>query len=252
MNYRDLFPMPPEEGQIPNCSEAGVLGVLPGIIGTMQAAELIKLVTGVGEPLVNKLVTYNLLTLQLLTVELFPSVERDYTIPATVEEFKTMDYLLTCGATDGAEGLSATGHTGSMVGETSGSTAISHAGAVAGHTSSSSEPDHAGPMVVSGMASVEEIDAGIVRLLMNSGSPVLIDVRENGETPVLSGFEYVQIPLSVFPVFAEGIEGDTVILFCQHGSRSLKAAGMLKEVSGQDRKIYSLKGGVSGWTQAKR
>lgn len=50
-NYRDLYPEPPPPALIPNCAEGGVLGVLPGIIGSMQASEAIKVVTGIGEPL---------------------------------------------------------------------------------------------------------------------------------------------------------------------------------------------------------
>lgn len=50
-NYRDLFPEPPPPGMVPNCAEGGVLGVLPGIIGSLQANEVIKVITGVGEPL---------------------------------------------------------------------------------------------------------------------------------------------------------------------------------------------------------
>ncbi|MBD0294073.1 MAG: HesA/MoeB/ThiF family protein, partial [Flavisolibacter sp.] len=46
VNYRDLFPVPPQEDEVPNCAEAGVLGVLPGIIGSLQAGEVIKLITG--------------------------------------------------------------------------------------------------------------------------------------------------------------------------------------------------------------
>ena len=48
VNYRDLFPHPPKDDEVLNCAEAGVLGVLPGIIGTMQANETIKLITGIG------------------------------------------------------------------------------------------------------------------------------------------------------------------------------------------------------------
>src|SRR3546814_6401207 len=59
--YRHLFPVPPGPGDAPDCNEAGVLGVLPGIIGTMQATEAIKLLTGTGQPLCNKLMTLNLL-----------------------------------------------------------------------------------------------------------------------------------------------------------------------------------------------
>ena len=59
--YRCLHPEPPPEGLIPNCAEAGVLGVLPGIIGTIQATEAIKLVAGIGEPLVGRLLVYDAL-----------------------------------------------------------------------------------------------------------------------------------------------------------------------------------------------
>src|SRR5204862_3188744 len=52
VNYRDIFPDPPKDGEVLNCAEAGVLGVLPGIIGTMMANETIKLITSIGEPLI--------------------------------------------------------------------------------------------------------------------------------------------------------------------------------------------------------
>lgn len=61
-NYRDLFPNPPDPSTSPSCSEAGVLGVLPGIIGTLQAVEAIKIITKIGTPLVNTILTYNALT----------------------------------------------------------------------------------------------------------------------------------------------------------------------------------------------
>jgi len=58
-NYRDLFPTPPPPDLVPNCAEGGVLGVLPGIIGSMQAAEIIKLITGIGAPLVGRLYLFD-------------------------------------------------------------------------------------------------------------------------------------------------------------------------------------------------
>lgn len=58
-NYRDLFPNPPPIGSIPSCSEAGVLGALPGILGTMQAMEAIKILANVGEPLAERLMILN-------------------------------------------------------------------------------------------------------------------------------------------------------------------------------------------------
>jgi len=58
-NYRDLFPSPPPPGMVPNCAEGGVLGVLPGIIGSMQANEVIKIITGVGDPLSGRLFLFD-------------------------------------------------------------------------------------------------------------------------------------------------------------------------------------------------
>jgi adenylyltransferase/sulfurtransferase len=60
--YRCLYPDAPAAGEVPSCAEAGVLGVLPGIIGTWQATEAIKVITGIGEPLSGKLLIMNLLT----------------------------------------------------------------------------------------------------------------------------------------------------------------------------------------------
>ena len=60
-NYRDLFPTPPPPGLVPSCAEGGVLGILPGIIGSIQASEAIKVVAGIGEPLSGKLFLFDAL-----------------------------------------------------------------------------------------------------------------------------------------------------------------------------------------------
>ncbi len=60
--YRDLFPEPPPEGVVPTCAEVGVVGALTGVIGTLQAMEVIKLITGAGEPLIGRLLMYDALT----------------------------------------------------------------------------------------------------------------------------------------------------------------------------------------------
>ncbi len=64
VTYRDLFPEPPEPESVPNCETGGVLGVLPGIIGSIQANEAIKILTGVGEPLAGRLLIINSLNLE--------------------------------------------------------------------------------------------------------------------------------------------------------------------------------------------
>jgi molybdopterin/thiamine biosynthesis adenylyltransferase/rhodanese-related sulfurtransferase len=70
VNYRDLYPNPPEAGLIPNCAEGGVLGVLPGIIGTMQANEVIKVITNMGEPLINKIFIFEITSFQSYTLKI--------------------------------------------------------------------------------------------------------------------------------------------------------------------------------------
>ena len=76
--YRCIFPSPPGPGEVPSCSEAGVLGVLPGLLGTIQATEAIKLVTGIGEPLVGRLLLVDALSMSFRTLR----VARDPRCPA--------------------------------------------------------------------------------------------------------------------------------------------------------------------------
>jgi rhodanese-related sulfurtransferase len=68
--YRCLFPEPPPPGLVPSCAEGGVLGVLPGTIGTIQATEALKLLLGIGEPLIGKLLLYNALDMSFDFVKL--------------------------------------------------------------------------------------------------------------------------------------------------------------------------------------
>lgn len=67
-SYRDLFPEPPPAGLVPSCAEAGVVGALVGVIGTLQAMEAIKLITGIGEPLIGRLLMYDSLGASFDTV----------------------------------------------------------------------------------------------------------------------------------------------------------------------------------------
>lgn len=88
-NYRDLFPEPPPPGLVPNCSEGGVLGVLPGIIGSMQALEVIKVLTGVGEPLVGRIFLFDAASFQTRMLK----VKKN---EATVID-QLIDYEMFCG-----------------------------------------------------------------------------------------------------------------------------------------------------------
>lgn len=72
-SYRCLYPEPPPPGLVPSCAEGGVLGVLPGIVGTLQATEVIKLITGIGEPLIGRLLLVDTLEMSFRSLR----VERD-------------------------------------------------------------------------------------------------------------------------------------------------------------------------------
>ncbi len=73
--YRCLFPEPPPPGLVPSCAEGGVLGVLPGTIGSIQATETLKIILGIGEPLIGRLLLYDALDLSFQTVKLHKNPE---------------------------------------------------------------------------------------------------------------------------------------------------------------------------------
>ena len=96
VNYRDIFPDPPKEGEVLSCAEAGVLGALSGIIGAMMANETIKLITGIGEPLANQLLTFNALNNQVYQLTLLPRKETRSLIPENEAAFLQTDYVWLC------------------------------------------------------------------------------------------------------------------------------------------------------------
>lgn len=88
-SYRCLFPNPPKKGAVPNCSEIGVLGVLPGIIGSMQANEVLKIILEIGDVLSGKLLCYNALTLQTTTLHIKKHDDRINDVLKNKDAFST-------------------------------------------------------------------------------------------------------------------------------------------------------------------
>ncbi len=95
--YRCLFATPPPAGSVPNCSEIGVLGVLPAIIGSMQANECLKLILQIGEPLANQLLIYNTLQNNMQTLALTPNTATIATTKAMQADFEKTNYQKFCG-----------------------------------------------------------------------------------------------------------------------------------------------------------
>ena len=91
-NYRDLYPKPPAANEIPNCAETGVLGVVPGIIGSLMALEVIKVLSGLGQPLTNRVLYFNSLNSQSYEVEIQPSAASE--VPGSWSDFEQRNYEL--------------------------------------------------------------------------------------------------------------------------------------------------------------
>jgi molybdopterin/thiamine biosynthesis adenylyltransferase/rhodanese-related sulfurtransferase len=90
--YRCLFPTPPPPELAPSCAEAGVLGVLPGTVGLLQATEVVKLILGIGEPLVGRLLTYDALTTEFRTLRLSRDPDCPMCGPAAPTSLDEIDY----------------------------------------------------------------------------------------------------------------------------------------------------------------
>ena len=106
--YRCLYPEPPPPGLVPSCAEGGVLGVLPGVIGTIQATEAIKLIMGIGEPLIGRFLIYDALRMKFRELKL----KKDLDCPVcgtnpTIREL--IDYEQFCGVAPSAQEVAVTG-----------------------------------------------------------------------------------------------------------------------------------------------
>ncbi len=96
VNYRDLFPSPPPPGMVPSCGEAGVLGVLPGIVGSIQASETIKVISGIGSPLSGRLFIFDAKSFSTRVLKIIKKPTRQ-----AIE--KLIDYEKFCGLKSAAE-----------------------------------------------------------------------------------------------------------------------------------------------------
>lgn len=187
ISYRDLFPDPPKNNEVLSCSEAGVLGVVPGIIGNMQALEVIKLITGIGKPLIHQLCHYNALKQETYTLQLSQNMQAQMKIPESHEAYLSTDYEWLCTA-----------------------------------------------------EAVKEIS--IEDWLANKEKYLLIDIRELSETPRMTQFNHLSIPLSQLDKEQVQLKNKSVVFLCQSGTRSKKA---VTNFASSTREALSLSGGVN-------
>ena len=189
--YRCLYPEPPPPGLVPSCAEGGVLGVLPGVIGVIQATEAIKLVTGIGEPLVGRFLIYDALKMRFRELRL--QKDPDCPVCGTHPTVTSLiDYDQFCGIHPAAPGTPAVGPSGS-------------------------------PGDITSLALKQRLDRG--------DALKLVDVREPNEYQINRIPGTVLMPLGDIPRrYRELDPSDEIVVHCKMGGRSEKAADFLRSV----------------------
>jgi len=205
--YRCLHPQPPPPGLIPSCAEGGVLGVLPGIIGTIQATEALKLILGIGEPLVGRFLLYDALGMQFRVIRLPKDPECPVCgIHPTILELRAYADVDRC-----APGTQR-------------------------NVMTSGAPPSEGDMTVT------ELKARMDR----GDAPTIVDVREPGEFEICRIPGAVLIPLSQLPSrLGELDPAQEVVLQCKVGGRSANATAYLKRAGFA--RARNLTGGILAW-----
>ncbi len=211
--YRCLFPEPPAPGAIPNCAEGGVFGVLPGMVGVIQATETIKCITGIGESLVGRLLLVDALRMRFRTI----AIARDPKCPAcgTREITRLLDYDMFCGVASGAT----EGHASPRRADDEGQAPNSH----------------------------EITPSRLAALLQGGDAITLLDVREPHEWSIARLPGARLIPLSTLPQAMHSLDRTAdIVVYCHHGSRSAAAVEWL-----QDQGVHmvrNLVGGIDRWS----
>ena len=233
--YRCMFPEPPPPGLVPNCAEAGVLGVLPGVIGTMQATEAIKLITGIGQTMVGRMLLYDASDMSFTTIK----VRKNPNCPVCGiphEEVQLIDYEQFCG-------VPAHDHVPGQVAATNGSSA----------------------KVTDLNAPVYDINVQQLKALYDNGSPFVLDVRNPEEFEIAVMPDTIKIPKPQIQLAVEDVKAGrktvdqtvlaqiprdrNVIVHCRSGVRSADVIRMLRQVGWDNEKLINVEGGILAWAR---
>ena len=236
--YRCLHPAPPPAGSVPSCAEAGVLGGLPGIIGTMQAAEALKLVIGGGHPLLGRLAMLDAWGAHLREIP----VAKNPACPVCGEN-PSITTLVTeagvCALPRTPEAEAQPQEPGGDSRQQSGSSASGPAAA--------SRIQEGGEVLGAG-AGVETVSAAeLRRLLEGVEPPALLDVREDIEVALEPMEGALHIPLrEVAARMGELDPSRPTVVVCAAGVRSVRAIEALR-AAGYSGRLLSLDGGMKAW-----
>jgi len=229
--YRCMFPEPPPPGLVPSCAEGGVLGILPGTIGTMQATEAIKLLLGIGDPMIGRMLLYDALEMSFTTIKVRKNPECPI-CSAKKEEIELIDYEQFCGMP---------AHDHSLYG--------------------ASEDEEESP--------VNEISVTELKAKLDAGEDiVIVDVREPHEWEIakIDTERAVFIPKGQIQHAKDAVlagreqESETVLAqiphdkpvyaLCRSGKRSQDSIEFLTEAGYDDSKLTNITGGILAWADA--
>src|SRR5579875_2189859 len=214
--YRCLYPEPPPPGLVPSCAEGGVLGILPGLVGIIQATEVIKLVLGIGEPLIGRLLLVDALGMNFRTLKL----RKNPNCPAcgTHEIKELIDYDQFCGIEKPTE---------------TGPLEVSAYGKVADLP------------VVDG---IPQISVEQLKQRLDAGDkPFILDVREPHEYQIVN-LGAPLIPVGQLPQRLNEIpvgKDQEIVVHCKSGGRSQNASLALKQAGFTN--VKNLAGGITAW-----
>jgi molybdopterin/thiamine biosynthesis adenylyltransferase/rhodanese-related sulfurtransferase len=215
--YRCLYPEPPPPGLVPSCAEGGVLGILPGLVGVIQATEVIKLILGIGEPLIGRLLLVDALGMSFRTLKLRknPDCPMCGTHPTVTE---LIDYDQFCGVPKPAA-------VGPL--EVAQNQAVADASVV---------------------DRIPQITVKSLKAKLDAKEDVFVlDVREPHEYPI-ANLGAPLIPVGSLPgrlAELEGEKGREIVVHCRSGARSQKAALVLKNAGFT--RVSNLTGGILAW-----
>ena len=228
--YRCLFPEPPPPGLVPNCAEGGVLGILPGTIGTMQATEGIKLLLGIGRPLIGKMLLYDALDMSWTSINVRKNPHCPVcSIPQS--EVQLIDYEQFCGVPAFEDSAFA-------IAQSNGDAAI--------------------PMRTISVRALYERQ-------QNGEKLVVLDVREPHEWSIAAMEGTLRIPKGDIQLATRALlagqaqAADTplahiprdreVVVHCRSGVRSADVIAMLGEAGYDYDRLYNLDGGILAWAR---